>query len=251
MSWFSANKLSLSLAKSNFIIFHGKKKNPAAHIQAMSIGSETITRTKSFKYIGVTLDEKLTWNDHINNICSSLQPFFGIFYNIRNYINKPIARSLYFATIYLRIKYGIEVFGCASLKSLNKLQVMQNKLMKILLRKEKTTSTNELHRDLSILKVEDIYKISILSFVHDNLNNDPIAPFCEYFKYRRSTHMHETRGRNDLECPKIKTEIGRGTIKFQGCTLWNSLPGDQRNITYKRSFVKQTTKSLLDSYTSV
>ena len=103
--WFVTNKLSLSFDKSNFVIFRSKKKklpnNP--DIDIISFGNHTIQRTAYCKYIGVTIDETLSWNQHVETILKALQKYYGIFYNIRKFISVHTARSIYFSVIYPRI----------------------------------------------------------------------------------------------------------------------------------------------------
>ena len=164
MTWFETNKLSLSLSKSNFILFHGKQKNSQRQITNITIGHKAIPRTYSAKYIGLTLDENLSWDAHIDNVCNNLVKYFSIFYNIRDIITIHVARAIYFSCIHSRVKYGIETYGSASEYKMAKLQILQNKLLKLLTKKDRRYSTNKLHIDLNILKVKHIYEMSVLSF---------------------------------------------------------------------------------------
>ena len=59
--WFMTNKLSLSIGKSNFLLFHGRRKNSHEEIKTISIGKDEIPRVTQFKYIGLTLDENLSF----------------------------------------------------------------------------------------------------------------------------------------------------------------------------------------------
>ena len=65
-------------------------------------------------------------------VCPWLK-FFGIFNHVKHFVSKRIARQLYFSFIYSRINYGIEVYGSCADEHFSKLQVMQNKLLKLLL----------------------------------------------------------------------------------------------------------------------
>ena len=117
-----------------------------------------IERVDNFKYLGIYLDEILHWNKHVEYVCNSLIKFFGIFNHIKCKVNLKLSRQLYYAFIYSKIKYGMEVYGSCSSTNIGKIQTMQNKLMKLLLKLRRMTPTNELHMYLNILKVSDIYK---------------------------------------------------------------------------------------------
>ena len=62
--WFISNKLALSLNKSNFILFHSKRKDSAIHLDKIIIGNDEIQRVSNTKYIGLILDENMTWGPH-------------------------------------------------------------------------------------------------------------------------------------------------------------------------------------------
>ena len=79
VKWFKLNKLELSIGKSNFIIFHGVRKNKVDNITELKIGTEILQRSNTVKYIGVTLDECLSWDQHIDSVCSSLVKYFSVF----------------------------------------------------------------------------------------------------------------------------------------------------------------------------
>ena len=70
------------------------------------------------------------------------------------------------AQIYSRINYGIEVYGKCAASYMSKIQTLQNKLMKMLLQLNYSTPTDDLHAILNILKVNDMFKTEILSFVN-------------------------------------------------------------------------------------
>ena len=69
--------------------------------------------------------------------------------------------------IYSRIKYGITTYGNDGSHKLNKIQVLQNQLLKVLLKKDYRSPTDELHKSMDILKVNDIAEQEIVTFVHN------------------------------------------------------------------------------------
>ena len=93
-SWFKLNKLSLSISKSSFVLFHGRRKERHRNITTLKVDNESIPRTNHVKYIGLYLDEELNWAHHIKELCASLTKYFSIFYNIRKNINKTCTHHL-------------------------------------------------------------------------------------------------------------------------------------------------------------
>ena len=133
------------------------------------------------------IDENLYWHMHAEYVYDSLVKYFGILNHVKTIISKKIAWQLYFAFIYSRIKYGIEVFEVCTNEYLQKLQVIQNKLLELLLNFDRRMSTNELHQQLSLLKVVDIHIVNVLSHV-----------------------------------PMARTDTGQCSCKIKGASLWNN-----------------------------
>ena len=106
----------------------------------------TIKWVTEMKYLGLVLDEKLNYNEHVQSISNFLMRYFGIFNHIKYKVNNKTARQLYFAFVFSRLKYGIEIYGNRSETNINKLPTMQNKLLKLLLHLDRLTPTNKLHK---------------------------------------------------------------------------------------------------------
>ena len=132
------------------------------------------------------MDELLTWRDHVSYIHKSLLRYFGIFNHLKCFVDRKIIRKLYFAFIFSRINYGIEVYGCCADNQLKRIQVIQSSLLKVILRKERKYSTDQLHSELRRLKVEDIYKMQCLKMYYKIENN-----ICS--RYTLSLSLYVTR----------------------------------------------------------
>ncbi len=92
-------------------------------------------------------------------------------------------RQLYYAYVYSRIQYGIEVYGHTSSQNLKQLQIVQNWTLKILFNRDLYEPTNMLHSDFSILKVSDICLKNTLLFVHKQLQGKLPDIFNSYYMF--------------------------------------------------------------------
>src|SRR3989442_824719 len=94
----------------------------------LRIGNLQINKVTSIKYLGLTIDEKLDWKVHIQELCLALRKFVGIFYKLRQNLPQHILKMLYFA---LRILYGIENYANTYLSYLHDLMVLNNRILRI------------------------------------------------------------------------------------------------------------------------
>ena len=245
-AWFKANKLTLNSAKSNFIVFRTKQNTTTNLPEKINFENTSINRCGTSKYLGVTLDEHVTWNQHITEVCNKLKRYFKLFYSIRNYVNITQVKIIYYAFIYSRIKYGITTFGFTDNNKIQRMQVLQNKLLKVLQAKNYRYSTNRLHNELEIIKVEDIAKLDAVTFIHNYFNNKLPPIFNNYFTLVRDTHNLNTRSSDqDIYFDTYKTKIGISSMKSIGAKTWNELSNSNKLIKNVKTFRKAITKSIL------
>ena len=248
-NWFYDNKLTLNTSKTSFVIFRSPRCRIGNLPDSVTYNNITIAREKQVAYLGLILDEYLNWNTHIDDLCIKLKRLFPIFYNIRKYLNKDQILTIYFTMIYSRIKYGCTTYGLCTGKNLNRLQIIQNKLLKVLLKKSFRYSTNLLHKDLSLLQVGDIIVQEILAFVFNYFKGNLPIVFNNFFQHRFTIEdILSGVSRLRITVPKVHTEFGKNTIKFIGSTLFNKY-ADQfdLNITIK-SFKTKIKKLLVSQY---
>ena len=205
-----------------------------------------INRVESVQYIGMLLNESLYWHKHVDQICASLVKYFGIFDHIKNFVSKRIARQLNFAFIYSRCQYGMETHGTCAKDILSKVQIMQNKLLKSLLKWDRRTPTEHVQYYLSILKINDMHTANILSFVNECRSGRVSNIFVNYYKILE-TGLN-LRNRSSLDIPWARIDMGRSRCDVKGARLWNNNLQAVNPLLYKKSFHKQFSKFLISIY---
>ena len=206
-----------------------------------------IDRVDCFKYLGVYLDEILHWNKHVENTCTSLIKLFGIFNHIKDKINRKLSRQLYHAFIYSKIKYGIEIYGSCSFTNISKMQTMQNMLMKLLLRLDRMTPTNELHTTLNMLKVSDIHKCNVLGFVNEMLSGRSPDIFKNYFVLKRN-EIYNLRRKGHVDVPPCRLQTGDNAVRVLGASKWNELAESMLQHRLKKCFKKRLSEYYISKY---
>ena len=91
--WIQVNKLSLNIDKTNFMLFKGGKKlQSSPNIQMNNVKISSIDKTK---FLGVIIDDKLTWIHHIDYICKKVSKSIGILYKLKTYLNVHSLINMY------------------------------------------------------------------------------------------------------------------------------------------------------------
>ena len=106
--WFLANKLSLNVDKAKYMLFHKciNQENIPLKLPLLQLNSKIIERENSLKFLGVVLDEDLTWKKHIQLIENKVSKNVGVLYKASKLINSKCLRSIYFSFIHSYINYA-------------------------------------------------------------------------------------------------------------------------------------------------
>jgi hypothetical protein len=133
----------------------------------------------------------------------------------------------------------------STVKNVCKIQVLQNKLLKLALKLDRLTPTNIVHKKLRILKVTDIQKLKLVCFVNNCLNGNCPPPFYNYFTWRNLTYnlRDET-----LHIMRSHTVIGSSASQISAAKLWNSLPDFIKIHRYQLNFKKIVAQHLIEQY---
>ena len=147
--WLLSNKLSLSWEKTFFMVYHSPRKK-INDFHELKVRNFSIKRVTDLIYLGMHLDDQLKWDIHVKHICNSLSRNFHMFYSLRPLLSHDLKKQLYYALVHSRIVYGIELYGACRDSLLKKVQIMQNKLLKVLNNLPYRTDTNALHSNLQL-----------------------------------------------------------------------------------------------------
>ena len=105
VSWFKINKLSLNIKKTNFIIFSPKRKLIPPNNLQLRIDNVPIEQVDKTKFLGVVINSKLHWNDHITTLCTKISKNAGIIFKVHHNLNKNIVLLLYRSLIQPYLDY--------------------------------------------------------------------------------------------------------------------------------------------------
>ena len=140
--WLLFNKLSININKTKFMIFTVKHYEINDHIL---LNRSCIEHVRIVKYLGLYLDDKLSFSSHIDFLCSKLSYVRGIMFSIKNNLPIEALRSIYFSLSYSHLLLHNTIWGGATLTTLSKLQIAQNKIARLLIPNPLDITTNEIY----------------------------------------------------------------------------------------------------------
>jgi len=206
---------------------------------------------KSTKYLGIFIDEKLDWITHIEDLCLQLRKYIGIFYKLSSKLPLNTLKMLYYALIYPKILYGVELYANTYLTHLHDLMILNNRLLRIIQHKNLATSTIILYSSFNTLPIDKLFKFQILLHAHNILYDSKPLPkvFQSATCCNSDIHHYGTRSTNDFHRSRFNTSFGSRTTSNLMAKLWNSLPPDTKSISIYSLFKKQLKILLLSNST--
>lgn len=133
--WLSLNDLSLNIEKTVFIIFGSNADSEQTQLN-IKIDSQEILKVEHCKYLGLTIDSRLKWNEHTAKIISISKYIIYIMYKMSIYMNAFSLMALYYAFFHSIATYGIIAWGGAYDNALSGTQRIQNRLIKTICKKD-------------------------------------------------------------------------------------------------------------------
>ena len=155
-NYMQGNLLHINLSKCLFMYFKPDlysrstclRTQPFSHTLHLKLNGVKIKQVSSTKFLGVTIDENLTWNQHMDALCRKLASGHGALYRIKDYVPKSVHKQLYHALFESHLVYGISVWGSQSHTALNKLFTLQKKCIRMLFGKAPSPKSNNPDKQL-------------------------------------------------------------------------------------------------------
>ena len=108
-------------------------------------------------FLGVTVDNNLSWKYHIDNICKITSRNIGIIYKVKTCLPLNSLSMLYSSLILPYLNYGLLVWGNTHQTLLDKVLLLQKKVIRIICNSPFRCHTDGLFFENNILKVKDLY----------------------------------------------------------------------------------------------
>ena len=221
IKWLSANKLSLNVDKTKLLIFDNAKFSVKIKLN----NNYAIKECKSFKYLGLMVDNNLKFDIHVDYIKKKIQKRIGAMYRGSSLLPVKYRKMFANSLILPHFDYLDTIYGRASKTKLHELDVLYKKVAKIALGVEKTESSINVYKDMKWLPLHFRRQVHLSSYMLKILNGQSPSNFINKFKFISGGSKD---GANcNLYTPKSKN---LKNVYYLGAKAWNSLPIDLRNI---------------------
>ena len=236
-----SNRLSINADKTFAILFTNRPNLIDPSIQ-LKINNQTILFRESSKFLGVIIDSKLSFEMHINLVIKKISKTIGIFYKLKqNGAPKNVLICMYYSLFYPYLLYGNLIWGKTYRVHINKLLILQKKIIRIISGAEFLAHTNPLFVDCKILKIEELFTYLCGIQAYKLRISSSLAT---------STHLHNTRGNNQALPRYRRLNSSQRSLSYICPTVWNSLPEFIKCSESLNIFKNNLKTHLLENYVS-
>ena len=249
-NWFKANKLSVNATKTNYMIMGTSHMTSVKSTGNLSVllNDTILERVKITKFLGVLIDECLTWKHHIDCIAKTISRNIGVMNKLKYYIPTRILHTLYCSLVSPYLNYAILIWGNTCKSYLDKIVKLQKWAIRTVARSNYRSHAAPLFANYNILTVTDMYTLELGSFMFKYHINDLPVVFNKYFDKRSDIHNYQTRYVNDLNITFNKKSFADNAIRTSGPLLWNSLSCELKKLKSVKQFRNRLKQNIIINY---
>jgi hypothetical protein len=244
-AWYRANKMSANASKTKYIIFHNKGKhvninglelyfndnehndinNPAnIHILERIHNNNTNTASRSYKLLGIYLDENLTLNQHFSILSNKLSRALFFLRRVKNLLPPSALLTLYHSLFHCHLLYCPNILGTSSATNISKIAQLQRKAIRIITSSPHRAHTPPLFLSLNILPFPELLKLHRSLFMHSVEYRYCLDSFSNVWpKNTNRALSQQLRNTNEYTIPTVHRDVFKKFPLYSFPSTWNSL----------------------------
>jgi hypothetical protein len=244
-NWLRANKMAINISKTNFMIFHTKGKKVNLNDTSVVFDSNEIGATinpdlifkleriydnhaneklRSFKLLGVYLDETLTFNKYTSYVCAKLSRSIFCIKRASNLLSFKSLRSLYFSMVHSHLLYCSIILSCTSASNLNAISKLQKKAIRVMTKSSYNAHTDPLFIANKILPLDKLLLQNKLLFFHSIEYKYALRSFDNIWSKNTERELDYNLRNADLyTIPVSRIELFKKIPLVSLPTAWNEL----------------------------
>lgn len=167
---------------------------PSVKIQLnLRINDVCINQVHETKLLGIVIDNKLSWTKHINKITAKMGGVISAIRRCATCLTPSATKQVTQALILSNLDYCLSVWSNASVEMMRKLQMIQNRAARIVLRCNYRMNVVTMHKSLNWLFVKDRLIYSLLVFIRNVSVTKTLLILYQNLSLSTDKHNYTTR----------------------------------------------------------
>ena len=204
-------------------------------------GDDIIRYVSSSVCLGATIDNKLSWSQHIKLTCSSFHMKVKMLRRI-SFLPKSILETIYFKTVIPSVLYGIVIWGSGT--KLRELEVIRIRTASLIHKLPKCMKDDDVLARVGWMPLEYFYKFRIVTITHTAFYGLGLNEVNSLVV--KSSSSYDLRKSQNILIDRSNTELGHGSFAHRAAIAWNSLPDNLRHFSNPIAFKNRLKKAKND-----
>jgi hypothetical protein len=210
---------------------------------------------KHAKFLGVFIDNRLKWNDHIVHKCNQISKAIGIMNRIKKLLPKKILYTLYNSLILPHLTYGVVAWGNTDASLIKRISTLQKKAIRLISGSKYNSHTSPIFKYLKTLNFHDLFQTECCKIYMKYCRNELPSYLMNQFQIDHRPHHYNIRQSSVIPLPLIRTKLEEQLIRYKVATSWNSLPSHLKSLKNEpkslKYFTSQFKKFKIAEYHSI
>ena len=223
--WFETNQLTLHPNKTRYILFNSKGKELNLTLKGVKLKQIAESSDEpSFKFLGIHIDERLSWKHHCEFLHKKLIKVFYSLNRVKKVFPLKLKVQLFHSLFNSHIMYGIQIWGASP--HANMVEKIQKRMIRSLLSRDSFVHTEPIRKKYEILTLTDLYahRIALTMFKIEDLKGPPILQ--DIFKFKEK----DKRNPYILQTVKSTSKISYQLPTYHIALTWNKLVTDKSMV---------------------
>ena len=239
--WMRINKLSIHPEKTEFMVIdHPRRQSKLPELQPFYLDNIRIKQVHKTKYLGLTVDDKLSWNEQYKSAKGKVAGGLASLRKLKNILPQSQWLNVYQALVESHLRYANVVWGALSSTKLSTLQRYQDRAFDLI---ESSKIKDDYNKN--ILNVNQLMTFDRAVMTFKIVNQLCPERLQNKFIERSALSKYNTRNMKDLHVQKLKLEHTKKSFLYTGPKAWNSIPQLIRDIESVVRFKKDLKSHLL------
>lgn len=236
--WLKQNKLTMNTKKTKCMLIRNQTTIHENLRLNLIIDQTPVEQVKSYRYLGLMIQEDLKWDNHVELLARRVTSFCGVINRIGGKVNNSILISIYYAHIHSTFTYLLPIWGpTAPSFLLDWLQICQNNAIRRVFATEYyngTLNTSQLMTEIKILNSRNSIELESSSLYYKIIHN--LIKLNDEFKRNANNHDYNTRHRMNAIATKYRSNVGRKSVLRNSVSSFNRLSTDLQKAINLRTF---------------
>lgn len=220
-------RLKLNINKTKFMVLGAKTDNPDLSLR---IDNMTIERVSYIKYLGVMIDDKLNFKMHCEYIEKKISKKISFLNRIRKKIDKNTAILLFNSIILPHYDFCSSILFMLNEGELNRLQVLQNRALRVILKARRDTSVSLMLHQTDIMSVRQRINYNVLIYIYKASKSLLPRYITSQLNTVSNIQPYQLRRNGMFRPPNITSRLGQNSIMYRGIILFNEMISDGVNV---------------------